>query len=361
MDWGPFTLGGQWWRLLSSNFMHNDLGHLVGNLLGLWILGKRAEQGLGRWTFLFVFLVSGFVSSLTSVAVHPETGSVGASGAIFGLAGCLISAYGFKGLKLSPESRWKYALLIVWAGYTVIPDSRIIVDDAGHAGGLLAGLVLGALFSAGFTETAKARQRALVGVVALILCGYFAIRHEHHYVVPLKYAIRSLKMGKPDDAILSAKESLREKPDSELANILLASAYFKKEDYANAEPPLRHVLALDPNDERAAVLLASSKFLTGYCEEAHDLASRVIFHKGKRLDSHAPTDTLNIDALKISEAPCDLVGSGDRALSEGKIDFAISLYHQALSSDPGNARAQIGLAKANRARETHNETEVKMH
>src|ERR1022692_5141149 len=92
-NFGPFTLSGQWWRLLTYMFLHGGLMHIAFNMWCLWNLGALCESLYGRWTYAAVYLVCGVGASLASAVWHPYTPSVGASGAIFGLAGALIAAF----------------------------------------------------------------------------------------------------------------------------------------------------------------------------------------------------------------------------------------------------------------------------
>src|SRR6266566_4669282 len=98
-DFGPLTLNGQWWRLVSSMFVHFGLIHLGLNMWCLWNLGRAAERLLGRFSYLLAYLVSGIFGSIASVFWHPLAAGAGASGAIFGLAGALVS---FVYLKKTP-------------------------------------------------------------------------------------------------------------------------------------------------------------------------------------------------------------------------------------------------------------------
>src|SRR5260370_33092133 len=91
-DYGPLTLTTQPWRLLTSTFVHGNLIHIAGNMWCLWNLGRMAENFFGRLSFLLIYLLTGISGSLLSVYLHPSQTSVGASGAIFGLAGALITA-----------------------------------------------------------------------------------------------------------------------------------------------------------------------------------------------------------------------------------------------------------------------------
>src|SRR5207302_10180954 len=94
-QFGPFTLGGQWWRLFSSMFLHNGIIHLGLNMWCLWNLGLLAESLFGRWTFLAIYLATGVGADLFSLSWNASRVSSGASGAIFGLAGALITGLYF--------------------------------------------------------------------------------------------------------------------------------------------------------------------------------------------------------------------------------------------------------------------------
>jgi len=92
-NYGPYTLSGDWWRLLSYMFLHGDLMHIAFNMWCLWDLGALCESLYGRWTFAAVYLLTGIAGGVASVAWNPGVLSVGASGAIFGLAGALIASF----------------------------------------------------------------------------------------------------------------------------------------------------------------------------------------------------------------------------------------------------------------------------
>jgi len=85
-NWGPLTLSGEWWRLLTCVFVHGGIIHIGFNMWCLWNLGALAESLYGRWTYAAIYLICGVGASLASVAWHPGAPSVGASGAIFATA-----------------------------------------------------------------------------------------------------------------------------------------------------------------------------------------------------------------------------------------------------------------------------------
>src|SRR5260221_10179804 len=90
---GGLTLSGDWWRLVTNVFLHIGVIHIALNMWCLWSLGTVCESLYGSWTFAAVYLISGVSGSLVSIAYHPHVVSAGASGAIFGIAGALVSSY----------------------------------------------------------------------------------------------------------------------------------------------------------------------------------------------------------------------------------------------------------------------------
>jgi membrane associated rhomboid family serine protease len=78
---------GEWWRLVTSEFLHGSPIHLFFNMLLLWWFGRALEALLGRGRFLAIYFLSILAGSAGAVVVSPETASVGASGAVFGILG----------------------------------------------------------------------------------------------------------------------------------------------------------------------------------------------------------------------------------------------------------------------------------
>jgi rhomboid protease GluP len=141
------VLNGEWWRLFSCLFLHGGVEHLLGNLFMLYILGMASEHGLGATRHVLVYFVAGVVGAVLSMSLHPGP-SVGASGAIFGLAGAVIAfLYRRQSLFHVRDKRIGWVLLI-WAAYTVglgFLDPQI--DNWAHIGGFIGGCVLGALLA----------------------------------------------------------------------------------------------------------------------------------------------------------------------------------------------------------------------
>lgn len=146
-NFGIYTVQGQWWRLLTYAFVHVGLLHLLFNMWCLWRLGFLAELIFGRVKYLVIYLVCGVFAGMASLAWRPHAISAGASGAIFGIAGALLTTFYLRKLPLRPEaikpilrSLVTFAIINLAFG-SVVPG----IDNACHVGGFCCGLVIGAI------------------------------------------------------------------------------------------------------------------------------------------------------------------------------------------------------------------------
>ena len=136
-------VGGEWWRLLSSIFLHAGVIHLALNAYVLWIFGTVIERDIGRLSTLAVFLVTGVFASAASFAFAPGfTVAVGASGAIFGLVGAFVTFNYLRRSHVMAQARLRSALSMLIINF-VIGFSIPVIDWRAHVGGLVAGLVAG--------------------------------------------------------------------------------------------------------------------------------------------------------------------------------------------------------------------------
>jgi rhomboid protease GluP len=134
---------GQWWRPLTSVFLHAGWMHLLLNGWALYQLGALFELLIGSRVMLVVFLASGLAGSAASL-VWTHGPSVGASGAIFGLMGALIAFLLRRREMLTPYAKSLLGQLVLWAGINVVFGfSTPGIDNAAHLGGCAMGLVLG--------------------------------------------------------------------------------------------------------------------------------------------------------------------------------------------------------------------------
>lgn len=137
---------GRWWTLLSAAFVHFELWHIGFNMYALYRLGPQLESQLGAGPFLGVYLTSAVTGGIAGYILGgPGFGQVGASGAIYGLAGLLMYAWWPERNQRRGDRGWQFVLLLVGVGIVlpiVFPQWRL--SWQGHLGGLIGGLMIAA-------------------------------------------------------------------------------------------------------------------------------------------------------------------------------------------------------------------------
>lgn len=135
---GPSVDAGEWWRVITSGFLHGGMIHLLFNMLALYNLATLLEPLLGRSRFAALYGTSLLTGSLGVLLVSPDALTVGASGAVFGLMGALVIAQRSRGI--DPFSSGVGGIIAINLLITfTIPGISI----GGHVGGLVGGLVCG--------------------------------------------------------------------------------------------------------------------------------------------------------------------------------------------------------------------------
>jgi len=174
--WAPAIWSGQYYRLLTAVFLHWDIMHLLMNCYAIYLLGPFLERSLGRARFLAVYLMGGVIGSAASLLFRPDTISVGASGAVFGLFGWLLFTRWRRPLSIPPAlNQWITSILILNIVITLLPGTRI--DMWGHfgglAGGFLAGFVVGLPGQPGWSVASSDGHRRREGLIALAAMALF--------------------------------------------------------------------------------------------------------------------------------------------------------------------------------------------
>ena len=136
--YGPWVAQGEWWRLVTSGFLHAGLAHLAMNMLALWILGGLLEPVLGRVRFVGLYVASLLAGSAGALLVEPDALTVGASGAIFGLMGAAVALQRSRGI--DPWRSGLGGLIAVNLAFTFLVPG---ISVGGHVGGLVGGAVTG--------------------------------------------------------------------------------------------------------------------------------------------------------------------------------------------------------------------------
>ena len=170
--WGanfrPITLDGQWWRLLSSCFIHIGIIHLLMNLYALVYIGLLMEPQLGKTRFLSSYILSGIAGSVASLYWHEFTISAGASGAIFGMYGVFLAMLTTNLIEKTAR-RTLLTSILVFVGYNLLNGLKGGVDNAAHIGGLAAGIIMGYSFYPSLTKPRELNLKYLTVVLLTIL------------------------------------------------------------------------------------------------------------------------------------------------------------------------------------------------
>lgn len=166
---------GEYYRLLTSVFLHVEWWHIAGNMIGLWVIGGPLEAALGRSRYLAVYLLSGLGgSALVYLLTAPNTPTLGASGAVFGLLGATVVL----ARRLRYEMRPVIVMVVLMLFLTFVPlGGSLNVSWQAHVGGL----VTGALVGAGMLRPTAGRNRTLVQwgtcvVVFLLVAAVILLR-----------------------------------------------------------------------------------------------------------------------------------------------------------------------------------------
>jgi membrane associated rhomboid family serine protease len=162
---GPFVAHGDWWRLATAMFLHYGPLHLGLNMLALYWFGTVVEGSLGHLRFLVLYLAAGLAGSAGALILTPNSPTVGASGAIFGILGALlILEWMATGSFAGPAM----TMIVVNLAFGFLASSSISIG--GHLGGLAAGIV-------GMLALARLRtyRPQFLGIVVVALIGAVSV------------------------------------------------------------------------------------------------------------------------------------------------------------------------------------------
>jgi len=176
----PFSGTHQYWRLLTSGFMHDGILHIALNMLFLFMLGPMLEAAIGRLNFTAIYLSSLLAGSFGALAFTPQSPTVGASGAIFGMFGALLVVARNRGIDI-----WRSGLgltLIINLAFTLSVKG---ISIGGHLGGLVAGVIAGfVLVELGERRRMKYAPVAVCVLIAVVsVIGAIAVA-GHHGIAP---------------------------------------------------------------------------------------------------------------------------------------------------------------------------------
>jgi membrane associated rhomboid family serine protease len=166
----PAVEDGEWWRIFTVVLLHGSITHLIFNMWALYVLGPQIERGVGTWPFVTLFLASAGVGGVFAFYLGGTNDvAVGASGAIFGLFGIWLS-WALHRRDTTYGRAVLTQLLFLLAINAAIPFIFRNISWQAHLGGLIAGFVIGEIWSRIQGPNANA-VRAWVGLAVAVLAA----------------------------------------------------------------------------------------------------------------------------------------------------------------------------------------------
>ncbi len=228
---GSLTLAGEYWRLVTHSFLHFGIFHLAPNMLFLWWLGRLAERLFGPVILTSIYLLAAIAGGLLSAAWRPSVVNAGASGAVFGIAGTLISVVLFGKLKLS-SSHLFYRRMTIFLLFSLISAFTPGVANIVHLGGFAAGLLFGLILVQSLSSDSLHQRFSTV----LFFQGHQAIE-SHSY----------------DSAIQYLQTYLGVRPKDADGHALLGCSMHALEHYGEAVQEYQLALTLGYKDSHRAI------------------------------------------------------------------------------------------------------------
>lgn len=176
--WPPAVADGEYYRLVTSAFMHYGITHILFNMWALYVVGPPLEQLLGRLRFGTLYGLSALGGSVLVFLISPlNSATAGASGAVFGLFGAIFVV----SRKLNLDVKWVIGLIAL--NVVITFAAPLLGAGAISWQGHLGGLVTGALVAAGFVYAPRAQrnlvQWGVVGVLLVLFLALIWLRSEH--------------------------------------------------------------------------------------------------------------------------------------------------------------------------------------
>lgn len=221
--YNPAIIDGEWWRLVSSMFLHIGFLHLFMNMIAVYYLGAMVERIYGSWRFLLIYFMAGIGGSLASFVFSTNV-SAGASGALFGLFGAML-LFGLTYKKIFFQTMGNNILLLIGInivfGFTV-PQ----IDISAHLGGLIAGFIASAIFHLPRKKNYPVQFLAFTIYLALLfgLVVYGTHNNMNSDAYQLMKMDDLMELGEYEEVVKLANDAL-DKPGELESHLLFQRSY----------------------------------------------------------------------------------------------------------------------------------------
>jgi rhomboid protease GluP len=285
--YGPYFRRGEWWRLVMPMFLHGGWLHILGNSYALYFLGPILERVYGYGRYATIYVAAGMGGAFLSM-VSSNNISVGASGAIFGIAGAMLVT-GYLHRDVIPP-RWgrafgrgmiPFILLNLAIGFSVHG-----IDNWGHLGGLASGVLLAFVIPPprqvlAYGEMAEPPSQAM-GLLPLAVVILAMSATGDHYRTSqavsrlLTEGTRLEAAQQYDRALQVFQEAARRDPHDERPHLQLSALYLVQKSYDQAQRECEEAIRLNPDDPEARLRLGMVYRLKGDLPRAQQIFEAVL-------------------------------------------------------------------------------------
>lgn len=351
---GALVVHGQYWRLLSSIFLHAGVMHLALNMYALWTFGPMVSSIFGNKRFLLIYLLSGVAGSLAGIVWDPTLISAGASGALVGLAGAMLAVLITGHLENQKQNLHPgifFAVVCASLSYGFFMQG---IDNAAHIGGLIGGVFFGLVLQPGvLPQDRLGKASALVALSAVLVvvggsCLAMTALDQRSKTYGLSQdAIKALSEKSYDKSLQLYDQLLRTDLNSAYF-VGRAASYIGLKKFQRAVSDCDRALALNPKDLNAYLARARSYHDLGQEKKALkdlDYALQLLPKHAGAYNSRAWTELAlglyqpalkDIDqALALDNSRAEFFDTRGMAyVCLGKFDKAIADFEDGLKINP---------------------------
>ncbi|MFZ0961449.1 MAG: rhomboid family intramembrane serine protease [Terriglobia bacterium] len=340
--YGPYLRRGDYFRLVMPMFLHGGWLHILGNSYCLYILGPILERVYGYGRYATIYVAAGMGGALLSMEISRNV-SVGASGAIFGIAGAMLVT-GYVHRDVIPR-RWgrafgrgmiPFIVLNLAIGFSVHG-----IDNWGHLGGLATGVLLAFLIppprhDLPYGEIAEPPSQAMVALPLAVVVLAIAATANHYQTIQamdrlLTEGERFESAQQYDRELRSFQQALRLAPHQEQPHEELGSYYLTQKQYDQAIQEFQEAIRLTEGDDHPRLELGLAYQLKGDPQKAQPIFEEVL---GKNPQTAEGQRLLAANQLLLADLYAKQKLYGD----------AIKKYKEALRLEPDFAEAHNNLA-----------------
>lgn len=252
-NFSPASLSGQYWRWVTAGFVHGNLMHIGFNMWCLWSLGQLSEKLFGSWITAAVYVLTGVGGAMLSSFWNPARLEIGASGAIFGIAGAILSGIKFGNVSLSSwQKRSITSSLIFFAGFNLFIGLAPGIDNMCHIGGFISGLIFGVPLATANASGKKSFEWLTIVLAAAVLAvvGMRVIAIKGEPIRLQNEAVNQLEQKNYPAAIKLLEQATAASPDDEKSQALLGYAYQLNGERDKAIAAFKAAVEINPNDKR---------------------------------------------------------------------------------------------------------------